>query len=64
MGEVNILKSNSFDAMQTVLFVFTSKFGWILKVEKVVICINKTNCGPLGEGDDKSNNRVKLECSL
>ena len=33
----NILKSASFDVMQTVFFVFTCKFG----------CINKTNCGPL-----------------
>ena len=43
----NILKSNSFDAMQTFLFAFTCKFGLVLSVEKVVICINKTNCGPL-----------------
>ena len=31
------MKSNNFDVIQTVFFVFTCKFG----------CINKTNCGPL-----------------
>ena len=43
----NILKSNSFDVMQTVFFAFTCKFGLVLQVEKVVICINKTNWHPL-----------------
>ena len=36
----NILKSNSFDVVQTVFFAFTCKFGLVLQVEKVVICIN------------------------
>ena len=39
----NILKSNDFGVMQTVFFAFTCKFGLCLHVEKVVICINKTN---------------------
>ena len=43
----NILKSNSFDVMQTVFFAFTCKFGLVLHVEKVVICINKANWHPL-----------------
>ena len=48
----NILKSNSFDAMQTLFFAFTCKFGLVLHVEKVVICINKTNWHPLLLSDD------------
>ena len=28
----NILKSNSFDVMQTVFFAFTCKFGLVIKV--------------------------------
>ena len=43
----NILKSNNFGVMQTVFFAFTCKFGLCLHVEKVVICINKTNWHPL-----------------
>ena len=43
----NILKSNDFGVMQTVFFAFTCKFGLCLHVEKVVICINKTNWHPL-----------------
>ena len=35
--------SNDFGVMQTVFFAFTCKFGLVLKVEKVVISINKTN---------------------
>ena len=42
----NILKSNDFGVMQTVFFAFTCKFGLCLHVEKVVICINKTNWHP------------------
>ena len=42
----NILKSNSFGVMQTVFFAFTCKFGLCLHVEKVIICINKTNWHP------------------
>ena len=33
--------------MQTVFLAFTCKFGLCLHVEKVVICINKTNWHPL-----------------
>ena len=43
----NILKSNDFGVMQTVFFAFTCKFGLCLHVQKVVICINKTNWHPL-----------------
>ena len=42
----NILKSNSFGVMQTVFFAYTCKFGLCLHVEKVIICINKTNWHP------------------
>ena len=48
----NILKSNDFGVMQTVFFAFTCKFGLCLHVEKVVICINKTNWHPLLLSDD------------
>ena len=51
VAKKNILKSNSFDAMQTLFFAFTSKFGLVLHVEKVVICINKTNWHPLLQSD-------------
>ena len=47
LAKKNILKSNDFGVMQTVFFAFTCKFGLCLHVEKVVICINKTNWHPL-----------------
>ena len=47
MAKKNFLKSNSFGVMQTVFFAFTCRFGLCLHVEKVVICINETNCCPL-----------------
>ena len=48
----NILKSNRFDVMQTFFFAFTCKFGLVLQVEKVVICINKTNWHHLAHTQD------------
>ena len=54
----NILKSNDFGVMQTVFFAFTCRFGLCLHVEKVVICINKTNWHPLLNVD----NQMSLSC--
>ena len=51
----NILKSNNFGVMQTVFFAFTCKFGLCLHVEKVIICINKTNWHPLVWTNQHSN---------
>ena len=40
---IRILGKSKEDVTQTVFFAFTCKFGLVLKVEKVVICMNKTN---------------------